>query len=300
MSSSTSAKRDFSTALLIGLPLASITIFMVVPIGIMLVYSFLEPGLYGGVVWNFSPEAYIQLLFERDIFDDSLVVSYDYISIFSRSVFQAAIATIFCLIIGIPTAYFIATRSENQKNLWLFLITVPYWVNLLIRTIALLFVLRGDGPINQLLLGSGLISEPLELAYSDFAIGLGLVYSFLPFMILPLYAAFERFDFSLLEAAYDLYASRRKAMFRVVLPILKPGLIAGCLLVFVPGIGSFLAPDILGGGKRMMLGNLIGMQFQGSRNWPFGSALAMILLTLTLLVLLAYASSARRSRQRAV
>jgi spermidine/putrescine transport system permease protein len=289
--------RDHSTLFLIGTPLIIILLFMVLPIGIMLVYAFLEPDTYGGVVWKFSGEAFIQFLFERDIFDGTLSFSFDYLEVFARSILQAAIATVLCLIIGVPTAYFIATRSESQKNLWLFLITVPYWVNLLIRTIALLFVLRGDGPINQVLLGIGLISEPLDLAYNDFAIGLGLVYSFLPFMILPLYAAFERFDFSLLEAACDLYASRSKAFFRVIMPILRPGLVAGCLLVFVPSIGSFLAPDILGGGKRMMLGNLIAMQFQGSRNWPFGSALAMILLTLTLLVLLAYARGTRQSKQ---
>jgi spermidine/putrescine transport system permease protein len=123
------------------------------------------------------------------------------------------------------------------------------------------------------------------LAYNSFAIGLGLVSSFLPFMILPLYAAIERFDFSLLEAAYDLHANRRQAFFAVVLPILRPGLIAGGLLVFIPGIGSYLAPDILGGGKTLMLGNLIGMQFQGSRNWPFGAALSTILMAVTLIAL---------------
>jgi spermidine/putrescine transport system permease protein len=267
---------------------------MIVPVGIMLVYSFLEPDTYGGVVWSFSFEAYIQFLFERDIFDETLSFSPDYLSIFARSITQAFIATALCLVIGIPTAYFIATRPGNQKSIWLFIITIPYWVNLLVRTIALLFVLRSDGPVNESLMFLHIISEPLKLSYNEFAIGTGLVYSFLPFMILPLYSAFERFDFNLLDAAYDLYASRTKAFFKILLPIMKPGLIAGCLLVFIPSIGSFLAPDILGGGKKMMVGNLIAMQFQGSRNWPFGAAVSMILLSLTLITLIFFAVRASK------
>ncbi|MCP4433186.1 MAG: ABC transporter permease [Gammaproteobacteria bacterium] len=289
MSNAVQNSRKMMVAGLILPPLVVITLFMIVPVGIMLVYSFLESGTYGGVVWNFSTEAYIQFLFERDIFDETLSFSSDYLGIFSRSVMQAFIATGLCLIIGIPTAYYIATRPARQKNIWLFMITIPYWVNLLVRTIALLFVLRSDGPVNDTLMFLHIVSEPLKLSYNEFAIGTGLVYSFLPFMILPLYAAFERFDFTLLDAAYDLYASRTKAFFKILLPIMKPGLIAGSLLVFIPSIGSFLAPDILGGGKKMMIGNLIAMQFQGSRNWPFGAAVAMILLTLTLITLIFFA-----------
>lgn len=278
-------------------PLAVITLFMIVPVGIMFVYSFLEPDTYGGVVWSFSPEAYIQFLFERDIFDETLSFSSDYLSIFGRSILQAFIATALCLIIGIPTAYYIATRPGNQKSMWLFIITIPYWVNLLVRTIALLFVLRSDGPVNETLMFLHIISEPLKLSYNEFAIGTGLVYSFLPFMILPLYAAFERFDFNLLEAAYDLYASRTQAFFKILLPIMRPGLIAGSLLVFIPSVGSFLAPDILGGGKKMMIGNLIAMQFQGSRNWPFGAAVSMILLSLTLVTLVYFAVRASKKTE---
>lgn len=265
---------------------------MVVPIAITTVYSFLEPAQYGGVIWNFSPEAYTRVLFERDIFDDSLSFSTDYIRIFARSLIQAGVATVLCLMVGIPAAWFIATRPDRQKSVWLVLITIPYWVNLLVRTIALLLILRDEGPINSGFQSLGLTSGPLPLAYNDFAVGLGLVYSFLPFMILPLYAAFERFDFRLLEAAYDLHANRLQAVFRVVMPILKPGIVAGSLLVFIPGIGAFLAPDILGGGKTLMIGNLIGQQFQGSRNWPFGAALSTILLVF---ILLALFWSARRS-----
>lgn len=274
--------------------IATILIFMALPIAITTVYSVLTPAQYGGVIWEFSPEAYIRLLFERDIFDDSLTFNTDYLQILGRSVLQAGIATILCLIIGLPTAWFIATRPAGQKSLWLMLVTVPYWVNLLVRTIALLLILRDEGPINGALQSIGLTDGPLPLAYNNFAIGLGLVSSFLPFMILPLYAAIERFDFSLLEAAYDLHANRRKAFFAVILPILRPGLIAGGLLVFIPGIGSYLAPDILGGGKTLMLGNLIGMQFQGSRNWPFGAALSTILMAVTLVALIIIARRAAR------
>lgn len=290
------ARQSGLAALLVSPALAIITVFMVVPIGITTIYSFLEPARYGGVIWEFSTEAYVRLLFERDIFDDSLSFSTDYLRIFARSLLQAGVATLLCLLIGIPTAWFIATRPNRQKTLWLMLVTVPYWVNLLVRTIAMLLILRDEGPVNDSLQAMGLISAPLPLAYNNFAVGLGLAYSFLPFMILPLYAAIERFDFSLLEAAYDLHANRWKAFTRVVLPILRPGVVAGSLLVFVPGIGAFLAPDILGGGKTIMIGNLIGQQFQGSRNWPFGAALSTVLMTLTLIALFWMARRAKKTK----
>jgi spermidine/putrescine transport system permease protein len=275
-----------SKSILLTPAILVITIFLALPLCIMFLFSFLEPGTYCGVIWSFSPEAYIQFLFERDIFDDSLTLTSDYLMIFWRSILQACIATGLCLLIGFPTAYFIVTRPDRQKTFWLFLITVPYWVNLLVRTVALLFVLRDDGPINASIMATGMIDQPLPLAFSDFAIGLGLIYSYLPFMILPIYASLERFDFSLLEAAYDLYAGYRRVLFGVVLPAIKPGVIAGSMLVFIPSLGSFLAPDILGGGKKIMVGNLIAMQFQGSRNWPFGAAVSMILMTVALIVLI--------------
>jgi spermidine/putrescine transport system permease protein len=286
-------------ALLAGPALAMIGIFLLLPLGLMAVYSLLKPGSYGGVVWEFSPEAYIRFLFDHDIFDDSLIFTTDYLAIFARSMLQGGIATVLCLLAGFPVAYFVATRPENQKSIWLFLITIPYWVNLLIRTVALLFVLRDDGPVNSLFEWLGIIKGPLPLAYSDFAIGLGLIYSYLPFMILPIYSALERFDFRLIEAAYDLYAGYRKVLFGVLIPIVKPGIVAGCLLVFIPSVGSFLTPDILGGGKKMMIGNLIAMQFQGSRNWPFGAAVSMILLTVTLVLLLTVARRAGDSLKNA-
>ena len=273
-------------ALLLTPAMLTILVFMVAPLCFVAVYSFLTPGTYGGVVWEFSTEAYIQFLFERDFLDETLVFTSSYLSIYGRSIGQALVATLACLAIGFPTAYFMATRPEHQRNVWVFLVTVPYWVNLLIRTVSMLFIIRDEGPLNAALQAVGIIDEPIRIAYTDFAIGLGLVYSYLPFMVLPIYAAIERFDFRLVEAAYDLYADRWTILRKVILPITLPGIVAGSLLVFVPSLGSFIAPDLLGGGKHLMIGNLVALQFQGSRNWPFGSAAAVILMTLVLIALM--------------
>ena len=273
-------------ALLLTPAMLTILVFMVAPLCFVGVYSFLTPGTYGGVVWEFSTEAYIQFLFERDFLDETLVFTSSYLSIYGRSIGQALVATVACLAIGFPTAYFMATRPEHQRNVWVFLVTVPYWVNLLIRTVSMLFIIRDEGPLNAALQAVGIIDEPIRIAYTDFAIGLGLVYSYLPFMVLPIYAAIERFDFRLVEAAYDLYADRWTILRKVILPITLPGIVAGSLLVFVPSLGSFIAPDLLGGGKHLMIGNLVALQFQGSRNWPFGSAAAVILMTLVLIALM--------------
>ena len=241
--------------------------FLVAPLFIVLVYSFLTPGTYGGVVWEWTTEAYVQFLFERDLFDESLVFSTAYLEIYSRSFVQAVVSTIACFLIGFPTAYFIATRPAAQRNMWVLLVTVPYWVNLLIRTISMLFLIRDNGPLNHVLQSIGLTDTPIHIAYTDIGVGIGLVYSYLPFMVLPIYATIERFDFRLMEAAYDLYAGRWTVLFRVVMPVILPGVVAGSLLVFIPSLGSFIAPDLLGGGRNLMIGNLIALQFQGSRNW---------------------------------
>ena len=271
--------------------------FLILPLGLILIFSFLEPGTYGGVKWIFSAKAYVQFLFEQDFLTDELIFNGNYLSIFVTSLTLAIVSTVLCLIIGFPTAYFIATRPARTRNIWLFAITVPYWVNLLIRTVAMLFIIRDQGPLNAALIGVGIINEPMRLAYTNFAIGLGLFYSYLPFMVLPIYASIERLDFSLVEAAHDLYAKRLQALWYVIIPTVKPGIIAGCLLVFIPSLGAFIAPDILGGGKSLMIGNLIALQFQGSRNWPFGAAVAVILLTIVLVVLMFFAiRSSRESK----
>ena len=279
---------------------AVLTIFglLVLPLGIVIVYSFLTPATFGGVIWEFSGSAYTQFLFERDIFDDTLVFSTAYLEIFGRSFLQALFATLACFLVGFPTAYFIATRPVSQRNVWILLVTVPYWVNLLIRTISMLFLIRDEGPLNHALLSLGIVERPLHIAYTNLGVGIGLVYSYLPFMVLPIYAAIERFDFRLMEAAYDLYADRWTILREIILPLAKPGIVAGSLLVFIPSIGAFIAPDLLGGGRNLMIGNLIALQFQSSRNWPFGSAAAVILMSIVLAALMVYVRQQLRAKAR--
>jgi spermidine/putrescine transport system permease protein len=175
---------------------------------------------------------------------------------------------------------------------------VPYWVNLLIRTISMLFLIRDEGPLNHALLSLGLVENPVHIAYTNVGVGIGLVYSYLPFMVLPIYAAIERFDFRLMEAAYDLYADRWTILREILLPLARPGIVAGSLLVFIPSIGAFIAPDLLGGGRNLMLGNMIALQFQSSRNWPFGSAAAVILMSIVLAALMVYARQQLRAKAR--
>ena len=274
-----------------------IGVFLLVPVLLMAVYSFLTKEFRGGVEWTFSLAAYDQFLLTRGLFgDEPPQLEWTYIAIFWRSIWQAGLATVFCLIVGFPTAWYIATRPPRSRALWLFIITVPYWVNLLIRTVSLRFLLRDQGPLNELLLGAGLLSQPLEIINTNVAVQLGLFYSYLPFMVLPIYAAVERYNFALSEAAADLYASRWVTLREIVLPVVRPGIVAGCILVFVPSLGAFLAPDLLGGAKTYMIGSLIDEQFKGSQgNWPFGAAISVILMTLVLIVLLIYARAQSRA-----
>lgn len=270
-------------------------VLVLAPLAIMLVYSFLTKEFRGGVIWEPTFAAYDQFFCDRGLFgDEPCAIEWTYIGIFWRSIWQAGLATVLALLIGFPTAYFIASRPERSRPLWLFLITLPYWVNLLIRTVSMKFLLRDNGPLNQGLLEIGLISEPLGLINTNFAVQVGLFYSYLPFMVLPIYAAVERYDIRLSEAAADLYASKWVTLWRVVLPSVRPGVIAGCILVFVPSLGAFLAPDLLGGAKTFMIGSLIEEQFKGNAgNWPFGAAAAMILLTMVLILLLVFARQQR-------
>ena len=272
-------------------------VFLVIPVALMAVYSFLTKEFRGGVIWDFTLAAYDQFFFNRGLFgDEPPSIEWTYIAIFWRSVWQAGVATLLCLAVGFPTAWFIATRPAAQRGVWLFLVTVPYWVNLLIRTVSLKFLLRDNGPLNGSLMSLGLIDGPLPLVNTDLAVQLGLFYSYLPFMVLPIYAAVERYNFALSEAAADLYASRWVTLREIVLPVVRPGIVAGCILVFVPSLGAFLAPDLLGGAKTFMIGSLIDEQFKGSQgNWPFGAAVSVILMTLVMLALLAYARSSRRA-----
>lgn len=258
------------------------------PLLIVVVYAFLEPGEYSGVVWEFTTEAWFRVFFERDIFDDTVTFADAHLTIFWRSLKLSVLTTLIAFAIGFPTAWFIATRPPNRRAFWLFLITIPFWTNLLIRTFAIMEVIRNQGLLNTFLLNFGIIDAPLQILYTDTAVLIGMAYVYLPLMVLPLYAAIDRFDFRLVEAGYDLYASRMKVLRRVILPIVKPGIVAGSILVFVPSLGAYVTPRILGGGKNMMVGNFIELQFGQGRNWPLGAALALLLLMIVLVALLAY------------
>ncbi len=269
----------------------TLSFLVLAPVLMMLIYSFLTKEFRGGVIWDFSLAAYDQFFFDRGLFgDEPPKIEWTYLLIFWRSIWQAGAATVLSLVIGFPTAYFIATRPENMRPIWVFLITIPYWVNLLIRTVSMKFLLRDQGPLNDFLINIGLIDSPLHIVNTNFAVQLGLFYSYLPFMVLPIYAAVERYNFALSEAAADLYASKWTTLRRILLPAVRPGVIAGCILVFVPSMGSFLAPDLLGGAKNFMIGSLIEEQFKGNAgNWPFGAAASIILLTMVLILLMLFA-----------
>ena len=265
------------------------------PLLIVLAYSFLKPGDYGGVIWQPSTEAWFKVVFQRDIFDGTVSLADAHLSILWRSVRLSFGTTVLALIFGFPTAYFIATRPARSRDMWLFLVTIPFWTNLLIRTFAIMEVIRNEGIINTALLYLGVIHEPIQILFTDFAIMMGMLYVYLPLMVLPLYASMERLDFRLVEAGYDLYASRWQVLRRIIFPLVKPGVIAGSILVFVPALGAYVTPRVLGGGKNMMLGNLIELQFGQGRNWPLGAALSITLIVIVMVALLAYVRNVSRS-----
>jgi spermidine/putrescine transport system permease protein len=251
--------------------------FFIAPLVIVLIYAFLERGTYGGVVWQYTLEN-----FQR-VFDPL------YLNTFLRSVYIALTTTFFCLIIGFPLAFYIATRPQRKRNALLLALMIPFWTNFLIRTYAWLTLLRTNtGLINVSLISLGLIDKPLPLFGNDFAIVLGLVYGWLPDMVLPLYAALERLDWSLIEAAGDLYASAPKIFLRIIWPLALPGVVAGSMLVFIPSLGAFVTPAILGAGKSLMIGNIISNQFLAAHDWPFGAALSTLMMALMLLGTLIY------------
>ncbi len=290
-------RRVRSRWLLLAPALTIITLAAVGPLFIMLAYSFLDKADYGGVRWAFSTEGWFSVFMQRDIFDDTLSIADAHVSILWRSVKLSFLTTLLTFILGFPTAYFIATRPERSRDIWLFLITIPFWTNLLIRTFAMQEVIRNEGVINTVLLQLGIISQPIQMMYTDMAILFGMLYVYLPLMVLPLYASLEKLDFRLVEAAYDLYATRFQVLRRVIMPLVKPGIIAGSILVFIPSLGAYVTPRVLGGGKNLMLGNLIELQFGPGRNWPLGAALSMTLLAMVLVALLIYA---RQSQSRGI
>lgn len=293
-----SIRADTRRRWVLALPAVTIiTLFSILPLGVVVAYSFLTPGDYGNVKWIISFEGWFHVLFERDIFDDTVSLSDAHLTILVRSVLLSLATTGITLVLGVPTAWFIATRPQRQRAFWLFLITIPFWTNLLVRTIAVQEMIRSDGIVNRLLLWLGLIDAPIQMMFTNFAILLGMAYVFLPLMVLPVYAAIERFDFRLAEAGYDLYASRLYCLRKVVLPQVKAGIIAGSILVFVPSLGAYVTPRIMGGGTTLMLGNLIETQFGQGRDWPLGAALSLTLTSLVLVALVWYTRLTTRERR---
>ena len=291
--SSLAAKRASRNRWLLLAPALIILIFAASgPLLITLFYSFLTPGDYGGVEYQFSWSAWFNVVMERDIFDDTLGFSDAHLSIFWRSVKLSLLTTLFCVIFGFPTAYFIATRPKGQRDFWMLLIIIPFWTNLLIRTFAVVELIRNEGTVNTVLIWAGVINEPIQMLFTEFSIMLGMIYVYLPLMVLPLYASMERLDFSLVEAGYDLYATRFQVLRKIILPLVKPGLIAGSILVFVPSLGAYVTPRVMGGGNQLMIGNLIELQFGQGRNWPLGAALSITLLAIVMVALMFYVRTA--------
>jgi spermidine/putrescine transport system permease protein len=247
-----------------------LSVFFCVPLAIVFCMSFASRGLYGGVEWVWTISNYVRLV-------DPL-----YWNIYIRSFGLALLTTSLCLVIGFPLAYSIARAPARTQPLWLLLVMIPFWTNFLVRTYAWMVILRTEGLVNTALMEMGIMSEPLELLYTNFAVLLGLIYGYVPFMILSLYVAIDRIPLALEDAARDLYAHGWTVVRRVVIPLAKPGILVGCVLVFIPSLGAFITPHLLGGGQSMMLGTLIQHEFLVVRDWPFGSALSFVLMMVVL------------------
>jgi spermidine/putrescine transport system permease protein len=254
-----------------------LTLFLF-PMLIILAYSLLTRGTYGGISLPWSVESYQR-------FADPI-----YLGILWRSFWIAGASTVISLLLGFPLALFIS-RAGKWKNLYLSLVILPFWTSFLVRTYAWMFLLRDTGLVNSTLQKLGIIHDPLPLLYNDFAVILGLVYGYLPFMVLPLFGTLEKLDRNLLEAAADLGARPWATLLRVVLPLSAPGIRAGVILVFIPCLGAYLTPDLLGGGKSVMIGNLIQNQFTTARDWPFGSAISLALMAVVMALLLTFVRS---------
>ncbi|XYH98152.1 ABC transporter permease [Sorangium sp. So ce1128] len=242
--------------------------FVVAPTAIMLVYSFCERDELGQVVFRLSLSSYARVL------------DATYLKILLNSIRYAAITTAICLVAGYPVAYFIGRAREGVRNKLLMLVMVPFWTSFLIRTYAWMSILKSEGLLNGLLLYLQIISAPLDIMYTPSAVVIGLVYSYLPFMILPIYGSVEKLDNALIEAAFDLGAGPVSAFSHVIVPLTRPGILAGILLVFIPALGMFAITDLMGGARVPMVGNVIQNQFGQARDWPFGAALGMTLLLL--------------------
>jgi spermidine/putrescine transport system permease protein len=250
-----------------------VVVFVFAPLTIILFYSFLKSGLYGEIIYSFSLDNF------RALFGGG------YGKVFLQSIYLAFQTNFFCILIGYPIAYYIASYGGRRKTLLLFLVIVPSWASYLIRLYALKTIIGSKGLVNSVLLSLDIISTPLDILYTPFAVMMGLVYAWLPYMILPIYAAIEGLDPSVLEAATDLGATPLRRFFRVTLPLTKGGLLAGSILVFIPTVGEWLVPQLFGGSKVMMAGSLVALKFTSVGNIPEGSSLAIMLAATLILIL---------------
>ena len=273
------------SCLLLLLPaIAWYGVFFLAPLARMAVISFSVPGPYGGIEPGFTLDSYQQLT-------DPL-----YLNIFAVTLRMALIGTLSCLIVGYPLAYFLATRAGRYKTTLLLLIIVPFWTSFLIRTYAWETILDPDGVLSHVLQGLGIIHQPLQVLYTPWAIFIGIVYNYLPLMVFPLYVSLERMDKRLVEASKDLGAGRLATFRHVTLPLTLPGVVTGCLLVFIPLTGEYLIPTILGGSKNIFMGNLIANQFLEARDWPFGAVLGVAVIILLLVLVSLYLAVFRRTQ----
>jgi len=259
-------------------------IFFVIPLFIMLTYSFLEPGLYGGVEWNFYHWNYGRILGWADGFNEDFDIVY--LEILGRSIGLATATVIATLVVCYPVAFWISKLSAKQKSFFILLITLPFFTSMVVRLYAWILILRDSGFANQFLEWTGVIDEPLSIMYSNTAVIIGMVYIFIPFMFMPIYSSVEKLDGRLIQASEDLGATPFTTFRKVILPMTLPGVFAGSVLVFIPSLGNFVIPDLFGGAKVLMIGNMVEQQFLYARNWPFGAALSMI-ISLFMLILLA-------------
>ncbi|MGB1239157.1 MAG: ABC transporter permease [Pseudomonadales bacterium] len=271
-------------------------LLMVLPLFIIFFVSLMSSDPYGGYKAIFSLESYIQILYTAD-WDDNLVLDFQYLSIIGRTLGLSFVTALLCLVISFPVAYYISRQNHHVKTLLLYLVTLPFWVSMVVRVYAWVLILSDEGVLEQSLRFFGLIGDIDSLLYSNSAMMVGMIYSYIPLMILPIYASIEKLDPRLMEAAADLYSSRLQTLRRVILPLCKPGIVAGFILVLVPCLGTVLEPMLLGGGKTMMLGNLIQNQFGVARNWSFGASLTVVLLCIVLAFLM---MQARRAALREV
>ncbi|MFH1186105.1 MAG: ABC transporter permease [Chloroflexota bacterium] len=277
--------RVFQGVALISPANAYLFFFVILPLIMIVILSFLSRGAYGQVVFRFNPGNYTRLL-------DPV-----YARILMYSLGVGFGTTVITVLIGYPLAYYIARSPARQRSMLLFLILVPFWTNFVIRIYAWIMILRGGGLLDTFLQWVGLTQEPLGLLYTPTAVMIGMVYEFLPFMVLPLYTSLEKIENALLEAAADLGAPPWRAFLRVTLPLSVPGMIAGTILVFIPAMGMFVLPDLMGGAKTLLIGNVIRNQFLTARDWPFGAAASMILMLMTLALTLFYTRRAGFSEE---